>query len=333
MSLVGQGGAWFSIEKQDEAVVVRPRAPLSRRCTIRVAALFEHEGDAKGTAREQWHTGGAGHCSVSTVMGRVAFARGAHEPQVYRPYTLDPRRKLRELYFPVEAMPDDEWQASIPRWQNYQAVAKRLLIQAGIQWRGLDRQELEELTLHVPYPEPVEGCVLHALTQWSAEAGECVVEIGSFHGRSLTMLAMALRGLESESPLISVDPHMEHPWNRDHVRLSMRQLGEENRLVQFVCGADQAARLLRPGTASMVFIDGDHAYEQVLADYENYRELVAPGGVMAFHDFDFSDHNGLPALHPGVRRTIEGHVMRDGSFRPLLLAHTLFAFVKQGCRV
>lgn len=33
-----------------------------------------------------------------------------------------------------------------------------------------------------------------------------------------------------------------------------------------------------------LFIDGDHSYEGVKADYRNYRESVKPGGYIAFHD-------------------------------------------------
>ena len=33
-----------------------------------------------------------------------------------------------------------------------------------------------------------------------------------------------------------------------------------------------------------LFIDGDHTVGGVAADYENYREFVRPGGIIAFHD-------------------------------------------------
>lgn len=36
--------------------------------------------------------------------------------------------------------------------------------------------------------------------------------------------------------------------------------------------------------ADFLFIDGDHTVEGVRADYENYREFVRPGGIIAFHD-------------------------------------------------
>jgi predicted O-methyltransferase YrrM len=34
----------------------------------------------------------------------------------------------------------------------------------------------------------------------------------------------------------------------------------------------------------LLFIDGDHSYAGVRADYDLYRKFVAPGGLIAFHD-------------------------------------------------
>lgn len=38
-----------------------------------------------------------------------------------------------------------------------------------------------------------------------------------------------------------------------------------------------------------LFIDGDHSYEGVKADFENYSPLVKPGGLIAFHDIVDND--------------------------------------------
>lgn len=39
----------------------------------------------------------------------------------------------------------------------------------------------------------------------------------------------------------------------------------------------------------LIFIDGDHRYVGVKRDFENYRELLSPRGVIMFHDVD-PDH-------------------------------------------
>lgn len=48
----------------------------------------------------------------------------------------------------------------------------------------------------------------------------------------------------------------------------------KQRVVQELAGAP----------VDFLFIDGDHRLEGVTADYENYRDLVRPGGIIAFHD-------------------------------------------------
>lgn len=368
VGLLGEPAAWLRLERHSDEIAVVPNGPLPRRCTIRAGALFRNE---------------RGFPEANIIMGRLLFPNGSTDPIRYRAFTRDPHRKLEELFLPVEAMPDDDWITSEQRWMNHQGMAKRVLAAAKIPWTGLSKEEIDLLVRYTIWPEPIEGCVLHALAQWSRSRGECIIEIGSYRGRSVTMLALATRGAgaagsstarnaasgsadsphharqdatshgavatptvlrdpttntdrtsDSKKPaqslIISVDPHVDEPHNREHVRLAMRQIDEENRLVQMVCPSDQAARMLGKGVASMIFIDGDHSYAQVLADYENYRDILAPGGVLAFHDYDYHDHNAHPALHPGVRRVVDGHVLRDPSFTPICLTHTLFAFAKHG---
>jgi len=38
------------------------------------------------------------------------------------------------------------------------------------------------------------------------------------------------------------------------------------------------------GPFDFIFIDGDHTFEGVKADWENYKDMVRPGGAVGFHD-------------------------------------------------
>ena len=50
-------------------------------------------------------------------------------------------------------------------------------------------------------------------------------------------------------------------------------------------------------TFDALFIDGNHSYEYVKKDYENYRDKVKPGGIIAFHDVNFEgDRYGSPQV-------------------------------------
>ena len=43
-------------------------------------------------------------------------------------------------------------------------------------------------------------------------------------------------------------------------------------------------KILNESPLDFLFIDGDHSYDGVKADFEMYKSLVRPGGIIAFHD-------------------------------------------------
>jgi len=61
--------------------------------------------------------------------------------------------------------------------------------------------------------------------------------------------------------------------------------------VNLLCGdshteefAERASAAFDGEPVDFLFIDGDHLYDGVKNDYELYRKLVRPGGLIAFHD-------------------------------------------------
>ena len=49
----------------------------------------------------------------------------------------------------------------------------------------------------------------------------------------------------------------------------------------------------------MLFIDGDHSYEGVKADWENYKQFLKAGSMIVFHDWGWAE---------GVKRVITEEV-------------------------
>ena len=114
-----------------------------------------------------------------------------------------------------------------------------------------------------------------------------VVEVGVWHGVTTTRLrtAMAPDGL-----LLAVDPY---PRGRLGVSLqriiARREVARvANARVRWVrlTGAEAAAWYAASGEppVDLVFIDGDHGYDVVRADWEGWSPLVVDGGVVALHD-------------------------------------------------
>lgn len=50
----------------------------------------------------------------------------------------------------------------------------------------------------------------------------------------------------------------------------------------------------------LLFIDGDHSYEGVKADWEGYKAFLQPGSVVIFHDFGWAK---------GVQRVVHEDVL------------------------
>lgn len=134
-----------------------------------------------------------------------------------------------------------------------------------------------------------EECRL--LRDLAAEAaGGCIVEIGSYRGRSTTALALGTRG-GAGLPVYAVEPHAV--FQGEHARY-----GPQDRVAFFRnvlrAGCADIVRLLStrseivtPGwtePVALLWIDGDHRYEGVKRDMDGWGPHVVSGGVVAFHD-------------------------------------------------
>jgi predicted O-methyltransferase YrrM len=123
--------------------------------------------------------------------------------------------------------------------------------------------------------------------------GRRVLEVGSAYGYSTVVLALVA------PHVTAVDPHQ---W------LTSRPALEANLAVYGIAGrvdvlADASGAIL-PALADhgerfdLVFIDGDHAEAAVIHDVTWARKLLAPGGVLACHDYD-------EVTCPGVRTALD----------------------------
>ncbi len=314
--LIGSAeGVRLEVEKQANGIRVTLLESNGADVAIKPVALFEND---------------RGYHDMTTVMGSLAFSDHRPHIQSYSPFTRDAHRTLRAVYLPVQTLHDNAWRASTQPWDIAERLTRDLLQECSVAWHGLERKTARLLHRHVESEQPIEYCVLHALAQWTHARGSCVIEVGSFRESSAAVIALALEGAGSPIPIISVDPHADEPIHHEITEHMLRKLGQAHRLVQMPVRSDIAADVLRPGCASLVFVDGDDARKQVIADFQNYHELLAPGGCMLFHDYGFGAHTGQPEAHPGVRPAVDDHVFTHGDYEPLLSAHTMMAFVKRG---
>jgi predicted O-methyltransferase YrrM len=104
---------------------------------------------------------------------------------------------------------------------------------------------------------------------------DLIVEVGSFDGGTLWAWQQVC------PQVVGVD--LPPPGHEDTVRLN--SLG-----CPIVCGDShvpstvERLKGLLDRPVDMLFIDGDHTYDGVSADYDMYSPLVRPGGLIGFHD-------------------------------------------------
>ena len=117
--------------------------------------------------------------------------------------------------------------------------------------------------------------------------------LGHAHGGSAILMADCIRELRLRAQVYSVDLF---PLASD-LRRSQRNLAEFGleELVTLCQGStdDWAARFSVQSAVqsfNFCFIDADHTYEAVKRDFQNWSQLVKPGGWVSFHDTnqDFS---------------------------------------------
>ena len=123
--------------------------------------------------------------------------------------------------------------------------------------------------------------------------GRRVLEIGSAYGYSA--VAMALAGAVSVD---AVDPHTWIPGSEGVMRGNLEAHGVADRVTIHLGLSWDVLPALEPGTYGLLFIDGDHSRGALMRDVTLGRPLLAPGGVIAAHDYG-------EAVNPDVRPLLD----------------------------
>lgn len=161
-----------------------------------------------------------------------------------------------------------------------------------------------------------------------------VVEIGSYKGRSTIAIAFALADRGNGS-VVSIDPHAptgRESYVAEHGRddtydayvENVRRAGVE----RFVVPVRTTSAAARPGydgvPIDVLFVDGSHDYEDVLADVDAWLPLVADRAILAFND------PYAPGVNRALRERLFSHAFAIRS--PWHVNNTLFLRFERGGR-
>jgi predicted O-methyltransferase YrrM len=151
------------------------------------------------------------------------------------------------------------------------------------------------------------------------------VEIGSFAGASLALTYMALKRMVPRVAGFCVEP-----GTKPELLEVLRNIGPEVTHLRLFShdAVPHLARAFADGNRpELIFVDGDHSYEGVRRDILDYYPLLAPGGIIAFHDWlpPVNDRNreAILAHHagkePGIRQACSEVLEQGHGLRPIEL--------------
>jgi MMP 1-O-methyltransferase len=183
-----------------------------------------------------------------------------------------------------------------------------------------------------------EGHALHTAGRDAASVGP-LLEVGSYCGKSAVYLGAAARaggtvlfsvdhhrgseenqaGWEHHDPEV-VDPETGRMDTLPFFRRTIEHAGLEDAVVAVVGDSSTIAANWRT-PLGLVFVDGGHALDVVLADYEAWSPHVAADGALVFHDvFEDPRDGGQAPFEVWKHAVASGHftpVSTTGSLRVL----------------
>jgi predicted O-methyltransferase YrrM len=193
---------------------------------------------------------------------------------------------------------------------------------AGIEHHAADRavagrredfDELWEVVDIVPgwFARVNAACLYRVL---SSERPGAIVEIGSYLGRSTVFFGRALKQLGIDGRIVSVDPHTgdRHVLEQlavptlpsyDLFSHHLAAASVEDVVTARVMTSTQAA-LEELGPVDLLYVDGWHSYDAVVADGKAWLPKLSDRGVVVFDDY---------LMHGEVAHAVED-LARSGAF-------------------
>lgn len=156
-----------------------------------------------------------------------------------------------------------------------------------------------------------------------------MVEVGTLFGGSLIAIDMlhTKYGLDKRT-IVTIDPlegYYDLTTDPPTGMIPSTEILYKN-LERFGCNTDRIVsvkdssyseatdKLMHDYHVYAVFLDGDHSYEGVKADWGVYSNHVVPGGYILFHDY-WTNNNWIPGdseiISYGVRRFINEVVSKE----------------------
>lgn len=138
------------------------------------------------------------------------------------------------------------------------------------------------LGLHQPHTQTTEA-ERQAIAKY-ANGKRLAVEIGVFEGLTTAVIANSIK---EDGKVVAVDPFFSGRLGVSYGKLIAHHYLRRQRLISRVCFLEmmswEAAPLIRD-EIEFLFVDGDHSYDGIHRDWQDWSAKMKPGGIVALHD-------------------------------------------------
>lgn len=164
-----------------------------------------------------------------------------------------------------------------------------------------------------------EAITLFELAKNLPDDAPRAVEIGSWQGKSTVCIAQGLRD-KPGAQLTCIDPFDAsgddeskdaYDGRKNELDGPLRRAFEDNLqgsgvrdLVDVCVGFSHDHVDTVDDSLDLVFLDGDHSFEAIKRDFEDWSPKVKPGGILAMHDV-------VHPVHEGPRRVVDELIKND----------------------
>ncbi|MCK5940588.1 MAG: class I SAM-dependent methyltransferase [Planctomycetes bacterium] len=164
------------------------------------------------------------------------------------------------------------------------------------------------------------------------------VEIGCWQGKSTVCIANGLRG-KPGAQLTCIDPfdasgdaesHDAYEGRAAGVGGPLRQAFEHNLedagvrdLIDVRQGFSHDLTDAVDASIDLLFLDGDHSYEAILRDFEDWAPKLKPGGVLAMHDV-------VHPVHEGPSKVVQQRIANDPQWLDQRYVDSMFVARRAG---
>lgn len=161
---------------------------------------------------------------------------------------------------------------------------------------------------------------LRGLYSWANSEGaeNTAVEVGTFTGENAILMAQYFNLVVTVDPWLNGYDSTDHASsaNMDEVEKKyLERVSPFKNISHLKMKSTDAAMKFDDASLDLVYLDGDHRTESVLADIDAWRPKVRKGGILAGHDINtFGVHDALMQRFMGI----EARIFTDSSWGIIL---------------